>query len=136
MLRAVLSVAALLIAGFGAIQGGSQPRPQPTASAAREDAYRANNVGVALLEQYNHAEAAASFKRALTIDPSLTFAKINLAIALFYVPDLPAATEAAKAAAAAAPDAPQPQYILGLIAKSENDVDAAQGRRLLRCRCS
>src|SRR5574339_117736 len=38
----------------------------------------------------------------------------------------PAASEAAKAAAAVAPDAPQPQYILGLIAKSENDVEGAQ----------
>ena len=41
------------------------------------------------------------------------------------MPDLPAATAAAKEAAAAAPDAPQPHYILGLIAKSENQADVA-----------
>jgi len=123
--RALFLFAALVVAGagVGALQGQA---PAPAATTARENAYRANNVGVALLEQYNHAEAAASFRRALTLDPGLTLAKINLAIALFYVPDLPAASEAAKVAAAAAPAAPQPQYILGLIAKSENDVDAAQ----------
>jgi Tfp pilus assembly protein PilF len=115
-------------AGIAAALGlGARTAAAPQgAPASREDAYRANNKGVALLEQYNHAEAAASFRRALELDPSLTLAKINLAIALFYVPDPPAASEAAKAAAAAAPDAPQPQYILGLLAKAENDVEAAE----------
>jgi Tfp pilus assembly protein PilF len=96
------------------------------ASGVREDAYRANNVGVALLEQYNHADAVKSFQRALELEPSLALAKINLAIAHYYVPDPAAATAAANEAAKAAPDAPQPHYILGLIAKSENQVDAAQ----------
>ena len=102
-----------------------RPAAPAAATTTREDAYRANNVGVALLEQYNHAEAAASFRRALEIDPTLDLARINLAIALFYVPDLPAATRAATDAAAAVPNAPQPHYILGLLAKSENQVDAA-----------
>jgi tetratricopeptide (TPR) repeat protein len=109
--------------GLGAAQRTSAAPARPAAT--REDAYRANNVGVALLEQYNHADAAKSFRRALEIDPTLALAKINLAIALFYVPDLPAAATAAKEAAAAAPDAPQPHYILGLIAKSENQADVA-----------
>jgi tetratricopeptide (TPR) repeat protein len=115
--RIALFVAVLLAAGLVAGQ---------TASGVREDAYRANNVGVALLEQYNHADAVKSFQRALELDPSLTLAKINLAIALYYVPDTPAATTAATEAAKAAPDAPQPHYILGLIAKSENQVEAAE----------
>jgi tetratricopeptide (TPR) repeat protein len=115
----MLLLAATLAASVGL--GAGQQAP-----ATREDAYRANNVGVALLEQYNHAEAAASFRRALEIDPKLDLARINLAIALFYVPDLPAATAAAKDAIAAAPDAPQPHYILGLIAKSENQADVAE----------
>ncbi|HEY8551006.1 MAG TPA: FG-GAP-like repeat-containing protein [Vicinamibacterales bacterium] len=90
-----------------------------------EAAYRANNIGVAYLEQYNHEAAVKSFRRALEIEPSLTLAKINLAIGLFYVPDMEAAKAAAEQAAAAAPDAPQPHYILGLIAKAENRVDDA-----------
>ena len=92
---------------------------------AREEAYRANNRGVAYLEQYNHAEAAAEFRKALVIDPSLGLAQTNLAIALFYVPDPPAALEAARAAQTQSPDAPQPAYIQGLIAKSENRVEDA-----------
>ena len=121
-----LVAAAAVAASLGAAQAPTPPAGPGPAPVAREDAYRANNVGVALLEQYNHADAAKRFQQALDIDPTLTLAKINLAIALFYVPDLPAATEAAKAAAGAAPEAPQPQYLLGLIAKSENDVEAAE----------
>ena len=48
--------------------------------AKREDAYRANNLGVALLEQFNHKEGAEAFRRALTIDPKLKIARINLAV--------------------------------------------------------
>ena len=75
---------------------------------AREEAYRANNLGVALLEQFKHKEGADQFRRALAIDPKLTLAHINLAIALYNVPDLAGARATAQAAAAAAPAAPQP----------------------------
>src|SRR2546430_16062373 len=68
-------------------------RPDP--QQAREDAYRANNVGVALLEQFNYARAAGSFRDALRIDPSLALARLNLAIALLYQPDLDAAAREA-----------------------------------------
>src|SRR5512141_123861 len=53
----------------------------------REAAYRANNIGVALLEQYQAKEAAEAFTRALAIKPDLLIARINLAIALYYLPD-------------------------------------------------
>src|SRR5437660_12307969 len=53
----------------------------------REAAYRANNVGVALLEQYKPKEAIDSFKYALTAKPDLVLARINLSIALYYLPD-------------------------------------------------
>ncbi|HJP91853.1 MAG TPA: tetratricopeptide repeat protein, partial [Pyrinomonadaceae bacterium] len=91
----------------------------------REDAYRANNIGVALLEQYKYKEAADSFKRALQLDSSLTLARINLGIALFNLPDLPAAQKELQAASALAPNAPQPLYVLGLLAKSQNRSDEA-----------
>jgi len=123
LLLGAAGIAAAL--GLGA-RTAAAPQGAPAAPTVREDAYRANNTGVALLEQYNHAEAAKSFRRALELDPTLALAKINLAIALFYVPDPPAATEAAAAAAAAAPDAPQPVYIQGLLAKAENQVDVAE----------
>jgi Tfp pilus assembly protein PilF len=107
------NVAALLLiaASLLAVQ---TPAPK------REDAYRANNLGVAYLEQYNYEQAAASFRRALEIDSGLTLARINLAIALLYVPDHAAAAKEAAAALQQQPDAPQAHYVLGLVARSEN----------------
>jgi tetratricopeptide (TPR) repeat protein/predicted nucleotidyltransferase len=95
------------------------------AARAREEAYRANNLGVALLEQFKPKEAAEQFRRALRLDPKLSLPRINLAVALFNVPDIDAARTEAEAAAAASPDAPQPQYILGLIAKQQGRSDDA-----------
>jgi Flp pilus assembly protein TadD len=111
-----------------------QNRTPAAATGSREDAYRANNVGVALLEQFKYKEGAEAFRRALRIDPGLTLARINLAIALFNLPDTPGAESEARSAAAASPDAPQPSYILGLIAKSQNRAEEAVAafRRVLR----
>src|SRR6185369_6851555 len=86
---------------------------------------RANNIGVALLEQFKHKEAADAFRRALQLDPALALARINLGIALFNMPDLPAAQKELQAAIAAAPSAPQPHYVLGLAAKTQNKADEA-----------
>jgi lipoprotein NlpI len=58
--------------------------PRQTAQDRGEDAYRANNIGVALLEQYQYDEAATSFRQALKLEPGLHTAQLNLAIALFY----------------------------------------------------
>jgi Flp pilus assembly protein TadD len=93
--------------------------------AAREAAYRFNNLGVALMEQFRFADAAEQFKKALATDPKLPLAKINLALALFYVPDVAAAKKEAEEAAALVPEAPQPHYLLALIARMENRGDDA-----------
>ena len=85
-LTIVFCVAASLIDQSVATSQNTPPKPS-----GREEAYRANNIGVALLEQYKHKDAADAFKRALQLEPGLTLARINLGIALFNVPDLPAA---------------------------------------------
>jgi Tfp pilus assembly protein PilF len=100
----------------------TQTGPAP---ASREDAYRANNLGVALLEQFKYKEGAEAFKRALGIDPNLSLAHINLSIALYNVSDLPGAQREAKNALTVAPEAPQPYYILGLIAKAQSKSEEA-----------
>ncbi len=77
-------------------------------AAQREDAYRANNFGVAQLEQFDYKAGAESFRRALALDPQLKIAQINLAIALFNSQDIEAALPAAQPAAKNSPDSPQP----------------------------
>ena len=96
-----------------------------TDAAAREEAYRANNIGVALLEQFKYKEGAESFRRALKLDPRLSVARVNLSIALYNVPDVAAALREAKAAADALPNSPHAHYMLGLIARGQNRTEDA-----------
>ena len=91
----------------------------------REEAYRQNNIGVALLEQFNYKEGAEAFQRALKLEPQLKIAQINRAIALFNLQDIEAAQAAAQTAAQNSPESPQPVYILGLIAKNQNRSENA-----------
>ena len=82
LLGAASTTAALvLLAQTPAPAGPVQP---PAAVTTRESAYRANNIGVARLEQYDFPAATTAFRRALEIDPGLTIARLNLGIALFY----------------------------------------------------
>jgi len=99
----------------------------------REQAYRANNRGVALLEQFRAEAAVDGFRTALSLDPQLAIARINLAIALLNVPDLPAAEREARAAVAATPEAPQAHYVLGLAARGQGHTEDAKAafRRVL-----
>jgi len=100
-------------------------RMQPPADPdAREAAYRANNVGVALLEQFNYTAAADRFREALRLNPPLALARVNLAIALLYAPDLDGAEREATDAARLLPNDPHPSYILGLIERARGGRDA------------
>lgn len=126
-MRSIVAAIVLFVVAIGFIgtRHSSAERQTQTPAASREEAYRANNLGVALLEQFKYKEAADVFKRALQIDSKLALARINLSIALFNVPDLPGSQREAQAAIALAPNAPQPHYILGLIAKSQARPDDA-----------
>jgi tetratricopeptide (TPR) repeat protein len=128
----IVLIGGALLAVVPGARRSSQPAQLPTAfaqgsisPATREAAYRANNLGVALLEQFKHREGAEQFARALKLDPQLELAHINLAIALYNVPDTEAAAQQAAIALALAPDAPQPRYLLALIARSRNQTDEA-----------
>src|SRR5258705_13021872 len=115
---------ALALLFFQAIPSLAELQTGPTA-ATREDAYRANNIGVALLEKFKYKEGADAFRRALQIDPKLNLAHINLCIALYNIPDLPGASSQAQKATTLAQNAPQPYYILGLIAKTQSRAEEA-----------
>ena len=106
--RVVAVLTLLGLATIGITSGGQTPRDR------REDAYRANNIGVALLEQYQYDEAVSSFRRALELEPALHIAQLNLAIALFYAGQTDAALSAATAAADLLPALPHPRYVIGL----------------------
>jgi tetratricopeptide (TPR) repeat protein len=124
-LRLHLFFVSVVIIALLAAAAGRRAETSTPQAAAREEAYRANNLGVALLEQFKHKEGAEQFRRALSLDPKLALARTNLAIALFNVPDLAGAQKEAAAAAALAPDAPQPHYLLGLILKQQGQAEPA-----------
>jgi len=116
---AALAVVAAFVSGE---REALAPRSRAQQAADREkieSAYRANNVGVALLEQFNYGAAADAFRRALSIDASLPLAHVNLAIALLYVPDLDAAQRETSAALSLLPDDPRPHYVAGLVAREQ-----------------
>ncbi|MCI0486816.1 MAG: FG-GAP-like repeat-containing protein [Blastocatellia bacterium] len=102
-----------------------QEGAKPARPSAREDAYRANNIGVAYMDQFNYKDAADNFKRALALDPQSSIARLNLGIALYNLPDVNASLVEIKKAAELLPDSPQPHYMLGIIAKSQNRPEDA-----------
>jgi tetratricopeptide (TPR) repeat protein len=121
--RSTTTLAALTIgAGLGLAVHAEGPGPDT----AREAAYRDNNLGVALLEQYNHKEAADAFAQAHALAPDFELAEINHALALFYIPDLTAAKAAATAALARYPDSLHLHYVLALIARLEDEPQVAE----------
>jgi cytochrome c-type biogenesis protein CcmH/NrfG len=124
LLASVVVIAISVFAGLTradrGLQTSTKPDAQSASQAAREDAYRANNIGVAFLEQFKYKEAAEEFQRALKLNPSLQVARVNLSIAFYNEPNLAAALREAKAAVEVAPGSPQANYILGLIARAQN----------------
>ncbi|MEN3338059.1 MAG: hypothetical protein V7647_1735 [Acidobacteriota bacterium] len=128
-LATVITAAALGFAGWHEglatrtllARGPAAPQASGT---SREAAYRAVNIGVARLEQYDFDAAAASFQDALRVAPDLPLAHLDLALALFYGGKPDAARIEAEAAAAKL-SLPQPHYLLGLIARAQDRPEDA-----------
>ncbi len=81
---------------------------------------------MALLEQFRPEQAAPHFRAALTADPGLSLARVNLALALLLSDDLAAAEKEARAAAQALPQSPQAQHVLGLVRRAQDAGPDAQ----------
>ncbi|MGH9754978.1 MAG: FG-GAP-like repeat-containing protein, partial [Blastocatellia bacterium] len=96
---------------------------QDDARLKREQLYRLNNIGVAFMEQYKHEDAAKQFKQALERDPNFAVARINLALAHFYLNDSRAAVEEARAGVKLAPDSPHAHYVLAAALRNEKLYD-------------
>src|SRR5215472_8876788 len=74
--RVFLLLVTVTLIGLGghsylSVSSSARRASQSSAAANHEEAYRANNLGVALLEQFKYKEAAEAFKRALQLDPKL-----------------------------------------------------------------
>jgi Tfp pilus assembly protein PilF len=91
----------------------------------REQLYRLNNLGVALMEQFKHEEAAKQFKQALASDQNFALARINLALAYYFLNDSRSAVEEARAAVKLAPESLHAHYILGASLRNERLYDEA-----------
>ena len=114
----------MLAAAAAVLTAGSQ-RPAVTGTGAQrssqvEPAHRANNIGVAHLEQFDFPAAARAFQEALELAPDLAIARLNLAIALFYAGQADPARRAAETARAAESTRLHADYLLGLIARAQN----------------
>lgn len=119
----LLALSVVLFAAFIVFWRLAPVTPSP--DERREAAYRANNRGVALLEQFAYEEAVQAFQEALALDPQLQLGRINLPIALFYASGTDEALREAAAARQMYPDAPHPPYLIGLLARLRNDVAQA-----------
>src|SRR5262245_31399007 len=108
--------------GFSSARGSQTPT-QDDARLKREQLYRLNNIGVAFMEQFKHEDAVKQFKQALERDPDFAVARINLALAHFYLNDSRAAVEEARAAVKLAPESPHAHYALAAALKNEKLYD-------------
>jgi tetratricopeptide (TPR) repeat protein len=91
----------------------------------RESLYRLNNLGVALMEQYKHEEAAKKFREALAADPKFAMARTNLAMAHLFLSESSAALAEAREAIKGAPESLHAHYVLANALRNEKQYDEA-----------
>ncbi len=100
-----------------------QNSPASEALQKREELYRFNNLGVALMEQYKHEDAVKQFKQAVDRDANFAIGRINLAMAHYFLNDSRLAIAEAQAALKLAPASLQAQYVLGAAYKKDRQYD-------------
>lgn len=93
-----------------------------TGTAATQEAATLNNVGTSLMSQQLLQKAADKFDQAFRRDPSLSLAETNKGIALLYLQKLPEAKAALEHSAQQAPNDPHTWYALGLLYRSQNQL--------------
>jgi Tfp pilus assembly protein PilF len=99
--------------------------PQTDAREKREALYRLNNIGVALMEQFKHEDAIREFKKILATDPGFVTARINLALAYYFLNDSRNAVSEAREALKISPSSPHANYVLGATLKKEREYQEA-----------
>ena len=114
------TLAVCLVAVLATLSGQGVPAPIDRA----EEAYRINNAGVAALERYDYKAAAALFRDALRVDPTVALVHLNLAIALHHDGQSELALREAQTAAQLLPREPRAWFLIGLCARGVDDVAA------------
>jgi tetratricopeptide (TPR) repeat protein len=122
-LAIVIAACAFALTGYLGFSYARGARAQDDARLKREQLYRLNNIGVAFMEQFKHEDAVKQFKQALEGDPNFAVARINLALAYFYLNDSRAAVEEARAGVKLAPDNPYAHYALAAALRNEKLYD-------------
>jgi tetratricopeptide (TPR) repeat protein len=90
-----------------------------------DEAGRHASRGVALLEQFRFAEAAAEFEEVVRLAPGSGPGYVNLGIAYFNVRDFDKSRAALERALVLIPESPYVQYNLGLIDKLQGETERA-----------
>ena len=105
---------------------GRRRRSRPARRRRREAAWRENNLGVALLEQFRFADGVRGVRARAREGPGAAARPGSTSRSpTCTCPTSPPRAQAAEAALKAAPDAPQPNYILALIARTEGRAEEA-----------
>ncbi len=125
MLRTAGSVLLLLLA-LAALDRRDTARGQaPERVTASADAVRANNLGVAAMNQQKFDQALKAFQDASTSDGTLTVAKVNQAISLLALQRYEPAQQLLETVVKAEPGNVRAWYNLGLLQKGLGNADAA-----------
>src|SRR2546425_492737 len=123
-LNLLFCLLAALLTGFSMLRHQSSAAQQATPN-QREELYRHNNRGVALMEQFKHEEAVKEFQQALNSEPKFAAARINLALAYNFLNDSAKALTEARKAIEVAPNNPYAQYALAMALRAEKQDDEA-----------
>lgn len=124
LLICVLLLCSLVVSGLHSHIATSE-KAQLDGRAKREELYRLNNIGVAYMEQYKHEDAVKQFKQAVAGDANFALARINLAMAYFFLNDTRSSLEEAGIAIKLAPASLHARYILAASLRNEKQNDEA-----------
>lgn len=117
----------LLVVAIGCLSHVPHPRAQSQREPLqkRESLYRLNNLGVALMEQYKHEDAAKKFREVLAADPKFAVARINLAMAHLFLNEYANALAEAREALKVTPASLHANYVLANALRNEKLYDEA-----------
>jgi tetratricopeptide (TPR) repeat protein len=99
--------------------------PQTQSKANPAEGARLNNLGAAYMNQQLFEKGLKSFQQAAELDPKLTIARLNEAIALLNLQKIDEAKASLEDALKQDPRNPTAWYNLGLLAKNTGDAQAA-----------